>query len=252
MKQVPNLFTLLNLFFGCIAIVFVMQNGIEIDAYGQGQIQLSQQMWIGSLCVAIAAFVDFVDGFVARLFGAASERGKQLDSLADVVSFGVVPGLMLYQLLRISLVREPDALQTSIWWLLPAFILPCAACYRLAKFNLDTRQSYSFRGTPVPSVGLTIASFPLIYWHTSRMWALELITNKWFLYAVILLMSWLMISDIPIMSNKFQKRSFSALLPKILLLVVAIVGASLVGWLSVSLTFVAFVLLSLLFQKQIQ
>jgi CDP-diacylglycerol---serine O-phosphatidyltransferase len=252
MKHLPNAFTLLNLFFGCIAIVYVMQNGIEVDEYNGATLELSQQMWIGSLCVAVAALVDFADGFVARLFGASSERGKQLDSLADVVSFGVVPGLMLYQLLRLSLVREEDALQTSILWLLPAFILPCAACYRLAKFNLDTRQTYAFRGTPVPSVGLTIASFPLIYWHTSRIWALELLTNKWFLYGVIALMSWLMISDIPIMSNKFKDRSFQTLLPKILLLIIAIVGASLVGWLSVSLTFVAFVVLSLLFQKQIQ
>jgi CDP-diacylglycerol--serine O-phosphatidyltransferase len=252
MKHLPNLFTLLNLFFGCIAIVYVMQNGIEVDESGTGQLQLSQQMWIGSLCIAIAALVDFADGFVARLVGASSELGKQLDSLADVVSFGVAPGLMLYQLLRISQVRQPDALQTSIWWLLPAFILPCAACYRLAKFNLDTRQTYSFRGTPVPSVGLTIAAFPLIYWNTSHIWALELITNKWFLYAVIAIMSWLMVSDIPIMSNKFTNRSFPALLPKLLLLVVAVAGAALAGWLSVPVTFAAFVLLSLLFQKQIQ
>ena len=252
MKHIPNLFTLLNLFFGCIAIVYVMQNGIEVDESGTGQLQLSQQMWIGSLCIAIAALVDFADGFVARLVGASSELGKQLDSLADVVSFGVAPGLILYQFLRISLVRQPDALQTSIWWLLPAFILPCAACYRLAKFNLDTRQTYSFRGTPAPSVGLTIASFPLIYWNATHTWALELITNKWFLYAVVAIMSGLMISDIPIMSNKFTNRSFPALLPKLLLVVVAVGGAVLLGWLSVPVTFVAFVLLSLLFQKQIQ
>ena len=78
MKHLPNAFTLLNLFFGCLAIVFVMQNGIRIDEYGQSQLQLSPEMWLGSLCMAIAAFIDFADGFVARLFGASSERGKQL------------------------------------------------------------------------------------------------------------------------------------------------------------------------------
>ncbi len=252
MKQVPNIFTLLNLFFGCIAIVYIMQNGIVADDENGGVLELSQQMWIGSLCIAIAAVIDFLDGFVARLFKATSEMGKQLDSLADVVSFGVAPGMILYQLLRISLVRQPDALQTSILWLLPAFILPCAAGYRLAKFNIDTRQTYSFRGTPVPSVGLMVASFPLIYWASKYSWAQNLLVNKWFLYAVIAILSGLMVSDIPIMSNKPKNRTLPGLLPQLSLLVVALITAFLFGWLAVPFIFAAFVILSLLFQKQIQ
>jgi phosphatidylserine synthase len=78
----------------------------------------------------------------------SSEMGKQLDSLADVVSFGVAPGVILYQLLRISLIREENGLDASVAWLLPAFILSCAAAYRLAKFNLDTEQQLRVqRGT---------------------------------------------------------------------------------------------------------
>ena len=91
-----------------------------------------------SLFICAAAVVDFLDGFVARFLNASSEMGKQLDSLADVVSFGVAPGVILYQLLRMSFVKEENGLDASIIWLLPAFILSCAAAYRLAKFNFDT------------------------------------------------------------------------------------------------------------------
>ncbi len=178
--------------------------------------------------------------------------GKQLDSLADVVSFGVVPSLIIYQLLRLSLAKEEDGLDAPILWLLPAFVLAAAAAYRLAKFNLDTRQTYSFRGTPVPSVGLAIASFPLIYWTSNTGWVLNLLTNKWFLYAVVAAMSWLMLSDLPIMSNKPKEKTLAGMLPQISLLVVAVVAALLLGWLSVPVIFISFVGLSLIFQKQLQ
>ena len=91
MKQIPNLFTLLNLVFGCIAIVFILQNGITVYTTPEGAqlIDVPEKIWMASLFIALAAVVDFLDGFVARLFKATSEMGKQLDSLADVVSFGV-------------------------------------------------------------------------------------------------------------------------------------------------------------------
>jgi len=255
MKQIPNIFTLFNLFFGCLAIVFVLQNGITISENadtGQQLLILPEKIWLASLCIAIAAVIDFFDGFVARLINVSSEMGKQLDSLADVVSFGVAPGMILYQLLRLSLAKGDDGLDASVLWLMPAFMLPCAGAYRLAKFNIDNRQAYSFLGTPIPAVGLTIASFPLIYWHNSQPWILNLLLNKWFLYAVILVLSGLMVSNIPIMSNKFKEKTVQANLPKILLLLVAVVAGILLGWLSVPVIFTAFVVLSLIFKKQIQ
>src|SRR6187549_4117590 len=108
MKQIPNIFTLLNLFFGCLAIVFVMQNGImiNVDANGTQLLDMPEKIWMASLFIGIAAVVDFLDGFVARLFNATSEIGKQLDSLADVVSFGVAPAMIIYQFLRMSFSRE--------------------------------------------------------------------------------------------------------------------------------------------------
>ena len=99
MKHIPNIFTLLNLFFGCLAIVFTLQNGIIItlDADGTQLLDMPEKIWMASLFIGIAAVVDFLDGFVARLFRATSEMGKQLDSLADVVSFGAKFGHYSYR-----------------------------------------------------------------------------------------------------------------------------------------------------------
>src|SRR5215212_3970215 len=108
-KQIPNLFTLLNLICGCLAIIFILQTGETIVTQsdeGTWVPQLPEKIWWGSILIGIAAIVDFLDGFVARLFNATSEMGKHLDSLADMVSFGVAPGIILYQLLRISFTGE--------------------------------------------------------------------------------------------------------------------------------------------------
>ena len=167
MKQIPNLFTLLNLVFGCIAIVFVLQNGLIVFTNNEGTqlLDIPEKIWISSLFIGLAAAVDFLDGFVARLFNATSEMGKQLDSLADVVSFGVAPGMILYQFLRLSYAQQEGGMEISMIWLAIAFLIPAAAAYRLAKFNLDSSQQYSFKGVPTPAVGLLIASLPLIYWN---------------------------------------------------------------------------------------
>src|SRR5207253_11059107 len=133
-----------------------------------------------SVFIGLAAVVDFLDGFVARLFKVSSLLGKQLDSLADVVSFCVAPGMIVYQFLRLSYAQQGNGLDIPLVLVFPAFIIPCAGAYRLAKFNIDTGQSYSFRGVPTPAVGLLIASFPMIYWFTTQIWIIELMLNKWF------------------------------------------------------------------------
>ncbi len=262
MKQIPNIITLLNLFCGCIAIVFLLEsNGITINEGLDGQpliplagnvFVLPPQIWLASLFICIAAVVDFFDGFVARLVGASSEMGKQLDSLADVVSFGVAPGMILYQLLRLSVAKSDAGMDASVLWLMPAFVLPCAAAYRLARFNIDTSTpSTHFRGVPVPAIGLTIASFPMIYWHATQSWVLDLLTNKWFVYVVVALLSWLMVSSFPIISNKLKNKTLMGNLHIIILALVAVVGGILLGWMAVPLTFAAFVALSFIFQKNI-
>src|SRR5258705_594314 len=164
MKQIANLFTLFNLVFGCIAIVFILQTGetiVLIQQEGFTEVNLPEKITWGCFFIFAAAAVDFLDGFIARLFKATSNMGQQLDSLADLVSFGVAPALILYQLLRISYAQQENGLDISIIWLLPAFLIPCAAAWRLAKFNLDTEQQVYFKGVPTPAIGLVIASFPL-------------------------------------------------------------------------------------------
>src|SRR5205823_3102293 len=205
MKQIPNLFTLLNLFFGCIAVIYILQNGIIIvsDEQGSQLLDIPEKIWLGSLFIALAAVVDFLDGFVARLFNATSSLGKQLDSLADLVSFGVAPGMIVYQFLRLSYGSDPNGMDVSLLWLLPALLIPCAAAYRLGKFNLDESQQFGFKGVPTPAAGLLIASFPLIYWNSKSAAAVNLLQNKWIWYAIIVLISFLMVSNLPLMALKF-------------------------------------------------
>ena len=113
--------------------------------------------------------------------------GKQLDSLADVVSFGVAPGMILYQFLRISFAQEEDGLDVSVIWLLPAFILPCAGAWRLARFNMDEAQQYSFKGVPIPAVGISDCFFSIdILVSAINVTVIDLLLNKWFLYALII------------------------------------------------------------------
>ena len=104
---------------------------------GSQYIGMPEKTELASLFIGLAALVDFLDGLVARLFKATSPMGKELDSLADVVSFGVAPGMILYQLLRMSFASQADGLDVSVGWLLPAMLIPCAAAYRLARFNIE-------------------------------------------------------------------------------------------------------------------
>lgn len=252
MKNIPNLFTLLNLVFGCLAIVFTLQNGIiiTVDPEGTQLLDIPEKIWLASLFIGLAALVDFLDGFVARLFKAGSEMGKQLDSLADLVSFGVAPGMIIYQFLRLSFAQEEAGLDVSLLWLLPAFILPCAAAWRLARFNLDASQSYSFKGMPVPATGMFVASLPLIYWNVNQQWVIDLLLNKWFLYGLTLLLSYLMVSTLPLMGLKFKDYSFKNNLPKYLLAVISLAAIFIFTWMSVPVILLAYVLLSLLFKNK--
>jgi CDP-diacylglycerol--serine O-phosphatidyltransferase len=191
--------------------------------------------------------VDFFDGFMARMFKVSSAMGKQLDSLADVVSFGVAPGMILYQMLRLSFAQGPDGLDTPFIWPAMAFILPAAAAYRLAKFNLDTSQEYHFKGVPTPAVGLVIASLPVIYWKTDMSWVQTILLNKVFIITHIIGLSLLMVSNIPILSFKFRDYTIKNNLPKYLLLLIGIISVIFLGWLAVPVIFISYVLVSLLF-----
>lgn len=254
MKQIPNIFTLLNLLLGCIAIVFALQTetiSIYVGEDLSSHYNIPENLTVAAYFIFAAAVIDFLDGFVARLLKATSEMGKQLDSLSDVVSFGVAPSVILYQLLKLSFIKEENGLDTSLVWLLPAFLVACAGAYRLARFNIDNSQSYGFKGVPIPAAGLFIASFPLIlHFGNSFVNVNEWLTSKWVLYAVIVIISLLMVSSLPLMALKFKDFTFKNNLPKIILLVTATVAAFIFHWLAVPVVFIVYIILSLLFKQQ--
>lgn len=235
-----------------MAIVFALQTNAVIfylnDEYNSS-FNIPEKISWAAICIFIAALIDFLDGFVARFMKATSEMGKQLDSLSDVVSFGVAPAVILYQLLKFSFAKEQNGLEVSILVLVPAFILAGAAAYRLAKFNLDTSQHFSFRGVPVPAIGLLIGSFPLILHFNTISGINSLIINKWFLYMTIIVLSYLMVSNHRMMALKFRDYTLKNNLPKLILLVITIIAALFLQWIAVPVVFIVYILLSLTISK---
>lgn len=247
MKNIANFFTLLNLFLGCVAIIFMLQTGESVMNYSgeEWKVFFPEKIQWGAFCIIFAAAVDFLDGFVARLLKAESEIGKQLDSLSDVVSFGVAPGILMYQLLRIAYAYEPTGLDTPMYFLLPALLLPCATAWRLARFNISKADLTGFVGIPAPAAGLFIASLPLIVWYNYfglQNW----IINKWVLYSIVLITSFLMVSKLPMLSLKIVNKSFQSNWKKLLLLAVGVVGFFVFQWLTIPVIFLLYITLSLL------
>ena len=183
-KHIPNALTLLNVFCGSCALVSI-QNG----RYTEGCVFLS-----------VALVADFFDGFIARLLNVKSDMGRELDSLADMVSFGVVPGLILYKLIKTS--DLASSLQHSYLPLI-AFVVTAFSCYRLAKFNLDTRQTTDFIGLATPANTLFFIGLLLI--KQNELEGLDtVVSNKAFLYTLIPLSSYLLVSEISMFSFKFK------------------------------------------------
>ena len=198
---IPNMMTLGNLLCGCLGIVFVFEGNLLYASY----------------LIFLAGILDFLDGFVARLLRQPSDIGKQLDSLADMVTFGVLPSFMLAKLIQLSTMQDtilsdfvPSKLLSQAH--LPvlayiAFILALFSCLRLAKFNIDTRQSESFIGVPTPANAFVVASFPLIIEFNPEY--KFLILNSTFLITYTLIMSYLLISEIPLFALKFKNFSWN-------------------------------------------
>ena len=170
--------------------------------------------------------------------------GKQLDSLSDVVSFGVAPGMILYQLLRLGYAQEENGLDVSMLALLPAFIYTGAVAWRLAKFNISTTQTNSFIGVPSPAAGLLVASFAMIVWY--RYFDLQtLFINPWILYAIIAVVSYLLVCNRRFMAFKFKDYSFKNNGLKYGLLILSLVCILALKWLAVPVIFVLYLLISL-------
>lgn len=252
MKQLANFVTLLNLCFGCAAIVFTLQTGetiVNLES-GEWKIYFPEKITWAALCLFGAAVVDFFDGFIARMLKADSEMGKQLDSLADVVSFGVAPGAIMYQLLRIAIAAEPLGMEKSSIFLLPALLIPLAAAWRLARFNLETSSHHHFTGLPSPAAGLFIATLPMILFY--NLFDLQtLLANKLTLYTISLLISYLMISKIRLLNLKFNHYGWQENKSRYILIILSILSVALLGWVSGFAILISYILVSLLFKKEL-
>ena len=190
-KQIPNAITLLNLIFGCCAVVSILYS----------------QYIAGFGFIVAAVFADYADGLVARLLGVHSELGKELDSIADAVSFGVVPGAIYYQLLLVALDRAGTA--GLVYAAVPGFMLSAFSGLRLAKFNLDTRQTEGFIGLPTPSSTMFVTGLMLIYALDSYGLGDWVISSPAVLYALIALQSYLLVSEIPMFALKFKSLAWA-------------------------------------------
>jgi len=236
-KHIPNFITTLNLFSGCIGIIIALQYRIDYAAY----------------FIAIAALFDFLDGMMARLLHVKSEIGKELDSLADVVSFGVLPGIIIYQLMANSQnVPAAGSFAFISIFSLIALIIPVLSAVRLAKFNLDTRQTTSFIGLPVPANALFLGSLPLIKmqagYSDSLSW-LTTVTDNYYVLAVIAIgMSLLLVSEIPLISLKFRNLKFTDNKPQFILVFIALISFILITFSAIPMIILAYILLSLIFK----
>jgi len=234
-KHIPNFITTLNLFSGCIGIIIALQYRIDYAAY----------------FIGLSALFDFMDGMAARLLHVKSEIGKELDSLADVVSFGVLPGIIVYQLMANSPNTPAAGSYISVFSLV-ALIIPILSAVRLAKFNLDTRQTNSFIGLPVPANALFLGSLPLIKMQAgfsdSLSW-LTAITDNYYVLALLAIgMSLLLVSEIPLISLKFRNLKFADNKPQFILLAFAVIAFAVVTFAAIPLIILAYILLSLVFK----
>ena len=230
-KHIPNFFTLLNLGCGSVAIVLALEGQWQWPVY----------------LLLLAAFFDFMDGTAARLLKATSEIGKQLDSLADMVTFGLLPGIFIYSIFRQQfIVAEaglyPQFLQALM--LISVLVVPALSAIRLARFNQEESGAAFFSGLPTPAHALFWAG---LYWQFMQEGLLfGTAVNLYFLWAIMLIMALHMILPVPMYSLKFKDFSLRGNLIRYILLLVAVVVLILTGFSGITLVILTYILLSLL------
>ena len=235
--------TLLNLLCGCLAIISTFHKSFELTA----------------ILLMMAAVFDFFDGFAARLLGVHSELGKQLDSLADMVTFGVVPGFVMYQLIIYAIGSGAAYLgpDEPVWYLAYAgMLIPLFSAYRLAKFNIDTRQSDQFIGLPTPANALFRSFLPLLMIPEGNAIA-EILLKPYVLITLCAIQSYLMVAELPMIALKFKSFGWKGNEWRYLLLLLSAVVVLLIKQKAVPFIIILYVVLSLIQnmfnqEKQIQ
>ncbi len=225
-RHIPNIITLLNLFCGCIAIVFASEANFEMAFY--------------FVCGGI--FLDFFDGFFARLFKVASPLGLQLDSLADMVTSGVVPGFVMFHMMS-------NSNNVASWFPYLGFLVTLGSCYRLANFNIDTRQTDSFIGLPTPANALFILSLPLVLEHSDSLLMLEVLVNPWILLVIAVFSAFILNAEIPLFSLKLKKVGFKGNELPILFLIYSVAMLAIFTYSALPLIILSYILLSVINNK---
>jgi len=243
-KHIPNFITLLNVFCGCVAAVFAVLNQLELAA----------------VFVFLGIGFDFLDGMAARVLHAKSALGLQLDSLADMITSGLVPGIVMFQLLGMSmnggwnLDFNSEVSHSMIWTgmkiaALPfaGFLITMASAYRLAKFNIDEDQADSFTGLPTPANALLILSLPLILMYQNSEFLNGILTNQWFLIGLTLLSAFLLNANIKLFALKFKNRSFKDNSLRYIFLLLSLVLLVTMKFLAVPIIILLYIVSSIIF-----
>lgn len=250
-KHIPNLITILNLCAGILAVVLSM-NG---------------KLYLAGWFVLLAAFFDLFDGMAARALKVQSPIGADLDSLADAISFGLAPAMIVYKMMWLNEIKQllnylpVELYDRPIGWeifYVPfiAFWIAIAGVIRLAKFNNDTRQSVSFIGLPIPASGLFFAFLPIVLRDAiarsgeSRLWSeiLGLLSGNLALAVMVLVIASMMLAPLPMFSFKFKGGVLKNYLPQIIFLLVAFGVYFWVGNLAVPVMIVLYIIYSLIIQ----
>ena len=237
-KHIPNAITLLNLSTGLLAIIAIFRGYFD-EAF---------------IFVCLGIFLDFWDGFLARKFNVAGPLGVQLDSLADMVTCGVVPGLMMFRLFEDIQQTQPEYMlteETFYMGFVPylGFLITIASCYRLANFNIDTRQTDSFIGLPTPANALVIMSIPMIQYANDFEMLTAILYNPYVLLVITLISAYILNAEIPLFSLKIKEFTWSKYKMQILFLMGSLLSFFILGFVAIPLIIISYVLVSVISNK---
>lgn len=229
-KHIPNFITCLNIISGCLAVIFALKG------------QLTTAVFL----ILAGAFFDFFDGMTARALKAYSAIGKDLDSLADVITFGLAPGMIMYALLQDSLSIQNSENSSLGQNLILSFslLIPVFSALRLAKFNNDTRQTSSFIGLPTPANAIFISSLALIHNFGKYQAFDQFILSTATLLLLIILLSYLLVSEIPMFSLKFKNLRWQDNKIRIVFLILTIILVIVFSFYGIAAAIISFVFLS--------
>ena len=232
-KHIPNTITLLNLLAGLLALIHAF-NGNYNEAFS---------------LVCLGIFFDYWDGFFARIWKVQSPIGLQLDSLADMVTSGVVPGLVMYKMLADIQENQSQYNLTEDTYYMGVvpylgFLITLASCYRLAKFNIDTRQTDSFIGLPTPANALLIMSIPMIQFHSEFEWLVDFLSNPYVLVGVTVLSSYLLNAEIPLFSLKVKSFSWEKYKMQVVFMIISVILIAFLEFIAIPIIILLYVSLS--------